>query len=82
MSDLLFAEPADNVAIVLSEKSQGERLAFLDAEGRPSVVTLREKIPARHKVAVRPIRSGETVVRYGFPIGRATSDIEPGDWIH
>jgi altronate hydrolase len=82
MSDLLFVEPTDNVAIALSEKSQGERLAFIDAEGRSSVIALREKIPVRHKLAVRSIPCGETVVRYGFPIGRATSKIEPGDWVH
>ncbi len=35
-----------------------------------------------HKVAVRPIKRGEAVVKYGFPIGTATADIRPGEPVH
>ena len=41
-----------------------------------------EKIPAGHKYALRPIACGETVVKYGEIIGRATQDIAEGDWVH
>ncbi len=35
-----------------------------------------------HKYAVRRIRAGEPVVKYGFPIGVATKDIVPGERVH
>ncbi len=38
--------------------------------------------PRGHKVALRPIASGEEVIKYGFPIGRATKDIAEGEWVH
>ena len=29
-----------------------------------------------HKVALRDIKKGESVIKYGFPIGHATEDIK------
>ena len=34
------------------------------------------------KVALRPIRSGEDVIKYGNPIGHATADIAAGERVH
>ena len=34
------------------------------------------------KMAVKPIKNGENVIKYGFPIGHATADAEPGTWMH
>src|SRR5580698_10727219 len=45
-------------------------------------VTTIERIPAGHKVAVRPIAIGEPVRRYGQIIGFATSSITPGQHVH
>lgn len=41
-----------------------------------------EQIPAGHKVALEPIKEGEFVIKYGEIIGRATQDIQPGQWVH
>ena len=35
-----------------------------------------------HKVALAPIRMGEAVIKYGFPIGTASADIAPGERVH
>lgn len=35
-----------------------------------------------HKYAVCPIKKGENVIKYGFPIGHALSDIEKGEHVH
>jgi len=45
-------------------------------------VAASQRIPAGHKVAVRPIAQGEPIRRYGQIIGFATSDIAPGQHIH
>ena len=39
-------------------------------------------IPAGHKYALRAIGKGETVIKYGEIIGRATQDIAKGEWVH
>ena len=41
-----------------------------------------EKIPAGHKYALRPIKQGEYVIKYGEVIGRATEDIQENEWVH
>src|SRR4051812_9618572 len=45
-------------------------------------VTTIDRIPAGHKVAVKPIAVGEPVRRYGQIIGFATVPISPGQHVH
>lgn len=39
-------------------------------------------IPAGHKYAINDINKGDFVIKYGQVIGRATSDIKKGEWVH
>ena len=71
--DSLRIQPGDNVAVALRPLSKGEKI-----DG----VTLREDIPAGHKMALAPILKGEKAVKYGAPIGEALRDIGPGEWVH
>ena len=41
-----------------------------------------EKIPAGHKYTLRDISEGEYIIKYGEIIGRATQDIQIGEWVH
>ena len=50
-------------------------------EVAPGVITV-DRIPAGHKVAVRPIATGEAIRRYGQIIGFATTPIGQGQHIH
>ena len=43
---------------------------------------VRDPIPAGHKVAIAAIAAGEAVIKYGSPIGIASSDIEAGRHVH
>jgi altronate hydrolase len=40
------------------------------------------EIPAGHKYALKDIKKGEKVIKYGEVIGRAKEDIKEGDWVH
>lgn len=46
------------------------------------LIRARDPIPAGHKIALRAIRAGEKVMKYGNPIGIATADIREGEWVH
>lgn len=46
------------------------------------VVAEGGRIPVGHKVAVRALKRGEPVHKYGHVIGYATQDIEVGDHVH
>ncbi len=67
----------DNVAIAVNDVFAESTYAMGNI-----TITLRKNIARGHKVALMPIPAGEMVIKYGFPIGRATCDIQPGDWVH
>lgn len=71
----------DNVATLLQDSGQGERVA-VTGEGPVDGVVLNQDIRCGHKVALRDIPQGDPVVKYGIPIGRARQTIRPGDWVH
>ena len=66
--------PDDGVLIARSSLPAG----MVVADG----VTTVERIPAGHKVAIRPIAVGEPIRRYGQIIGFATAPIAPGQHVH
>ena len=43
---------------------------------------VRVELSTGHKHALAPIAKGENIIKYGFPIGHATCDIAPGEWVH
>ena len=63
----------DNVVIALSDLSAGTVVDGL---------TLAGDVPAGHKIAARHIAEGETVTKYGYPIGVATTPIAAGEHVH
>src|SRR5438874_5188009 len=73
----IHLNPADNVAIARVPLAPGIALVIDGVS-----VKVLDPVPAGHKVALRPIQSGEIVLRYGQHIGRAKRDIEPGRHIH
>ena len=68
---------ADNVATALEAIDAGQRI-----EAGGAAVTASEPIPRGHKIALRDIRAGDTVVKYGSPIGTASSHIAAGAHVH
>ncbi|MFM2410747.1 MAG: hypothetical protein RL481_1575 [Pseudomonadota bacterium] len=69
----LLAHPGDSVAIALVALQAGH-----EAHG----VTLDAPIPAGHKVAVRLIAKGESIIKLGHAIGIASADIAVGTHVH
>src|ERR1035437_2304664 len=68
---------ADNVAIARVSLAPGQ---IIRAGG--DAITVRDPIPAGHKVALTAIEPGEPVRRYGEVIGRARIPIEAGAHVH
>lgn len=73
----IHLNPLDNVAVARVPLSAGAQLRI---DGVP--ITVRDPIPAGHKIALMTIRTGEVVHRYGQCIGRAKQPIEPGQHVH
>jgi len=70
----------DNVATLLEDAPPGP-VTLLGEASMPSVPAI-EAISRGHKVALVSLSVGTTVIKYGIMIGRATSDIPAGGWVH
>jgi len=77
VNPVLVISGADNVATALEPLDPGR---IVDLGG--TTVTIAEAIPRGHKVALRAIPAGERVIKYGSPIGSASSDIAAGTHVH
>jgi altronate hydrolase len=67
----------DNVATALEAIERGQAVR---AGG--DTVTAAEAIPRGHKIALRAIHAGDRVIKYGSPIGTASSEIAAGAHVH
>jgi len=67
----------DNVAVALRGLRSGETIVF---DGIPC--TVDRDIAVGHKLAVRAIAPGETILKYNCPIGVATQAIAAGAYVH
>jgi altronate dehydratase small subunit len=67
----------DNVATALEPLEPGATIRVAD-----TLLTIRDRIPRGHKVALCKIRRGEKILKYGSVIGTASLDIESGSHVH
>lgn len=74
---LILLAPEDNVLVAGSSLSAGAEL-MIDGE----TVTLIEDIGLGHKIARRDLTAGETILKYGAPIGSATDAVARGRHVH
>lgn len=68
--------PRDNVLVALSQLDAGFQLPA------PWSLTLPQDVPAGHKLALQPLKAGDSVVKYGYAIGVLTQDVPAGGHIH
>jgi altronate dehydratase small subunit len=74
---LILLDPRDNVLVVRRRLAAGDALVIDGTR-----VAAPQDLPLAHKVARRAIAPGETILKYGAPIGRATAAIAPGEHVH
>lgn len=77
MKDIIKINENDNVVVALRDLKIGDTIEIED-----KVITIKDDVVRGHKIAIKDIKVNEKIVKYGFPIGHAISDIEKGKWIH
>ena len=83
MQAILLA-PNDNVAAAIDAVEAAAPVAVALNSSGETVLTIssRQGIPFGHKIAVKDLAKGSSIIRYGYPIGIATADIKQGDLVH
>ena len=83
MTRALIMNAKDNVATALEELEGGvPAKVILPSQEIFEEVAPEKSIPSGHKFAVKEIKKGDHVVKYGQVIGTATRDIGLGNHVH
>jgi altronate dehydratase small subunit len=71
----------DNVATAVRPLPSGDKVTVEIGNSVADVALLRP-VPFGHKFALRDIKAGERIIKYGETIGQATEDIKKGEHVH
>ncbi len=79
----LQVDDIDNVATVFADHvKDGDAVTVKDKEGNTLEIQVTGDIPFGHKIAVKAMKKGEPIIKYGESIGRASADIGYGEYVH
>jgi (2R)-sulfolactate sulfo-lyase subunit alpha len=81
---LLVHDRRDNVGVVVVEDlAVGTNLLCVVTEDNSEFrCTLEEAVPIGHKIALRDLNPGDTVIKYGQDIGRVVAAVGKGRHVH
>ena len=74
----------DTVAVVVVEnvKAGMDLNAWIMDEDRTISLQARQDIPIGHKVALKDMSTGDTVLKYGIDMGKVVAPIKAGEHAH
>ena len=74
----------DSVGVVVVEgvKAGQEITGWIMDQDKTLEMTAKSDIPISHKLAIRPLESGATVIKYGVDIGKVVQPIRKGEHLH
>ena len=79
----LKVDDKDNVATIFANGIvDGTVVEMRDKKGNSEQITVHGDVPYGHKIALRDIKCGEHIMKYGESIGAAVVDIKKGDYVH
>ena len=73
MKKYIIIDNNDNVMVALEDFVKGDIV---------NNITILEDVKKGHKVAIKDIKLGENVIKYGYPIGSSKEEIKCGSWVH
>ena len=80
----LVHSPKDNVGVVVVEglKAGTDMLGVITETDKTLRLKAKVHIPIGHKVALKALKKGDTVIKYGEDIGRMVADAAVGEHVH
>jgi len=81
MNKIKVLDKKDNVATTLENLKSGEEVLY-KVGSKTEKVTILNDISYGHKFAIRDIKKGSEIIKYGEVIGKATENINIGNHVH
>jgi len=84
MVDFVVHDEGDSVGVVVIEgvKAGDKITGWIMDQDKDIEFTALSDIPIGHKLAIKPLQSGSTVIKYGVDIGKVVADIGVGEHAH
>ena len=84
MIDFVVHDEGDSVGVVVVEgvTSGDELTGWVMDQDEEITFKAASDIPIGHKLAIKPLHKGDTVIKYGTDIGKAVDDIGLGEHAH
>ena len=84
MIHCVLHDAGDTVAVVVVEGvSAGTAMTgWVMDDDRTIALEARQDIPIRHKVALKDMAPGDTVIKYGIDMGKVVAPIQAGQHAH
>ena len=84
MIHFVLHDTKDTVAVVVVEgvKAGMELKGWIMDEDKMPTVVARSDIPIGHKVALKDMAVGDTVLKYGIDMGKVVAPIKAGEHAH
>ena len=83
-TDLIIHDEKDNVAVVVIEttKKGQDCSAWIMENDKTVNINSISDIPLGHKIALKDLNEGDTILKYGHDIGKVIKPIKKGDHVH
>ncbi|HWF63968.1 MAG TPA: UxaA family hydrolase [Rhizomicrobium sp.] len=81
---LLVHDHKDNVGVVVVEDlgANTDMLVVVTEDNSDFHLTSAEAVPIGHKIALRDLKPGDTVIKYGEDIGKIVAPVAKGSHVH
>ena len=83
-TDIIIHDKKDNVGVVVIEKitaNQDCNCWIMENDKSVNIQSITE-IPLGHKIAMKDLGPGDTILKYGHDIGKVVKVIKKGDHVH
>ena len=84
MLNFIVHDENDSVGVVTVEglKAGATIKGWVMDQDKLMDITIKNDIPIGHKLAIKDLAEGDTVVKYGVDIGKAVARINVGEHLH
>jgi len=83
-TDIIIHDKKDNVGVVVIEKvSNGQNCDcwIMEDDSSTKIQSIND-ITLGHKIALKDLKEGDTIIKYGHDIGKVVKSIKKGEHVH
>ena len=83
-TDIIIHDEKDNVGVIVVDKVNNDQECecWIMENNKSIKIQSIKEIPLGHKIALKDLNEGDTILKYGHDIGKVVKSIKKGDHVH